>query len=59
MYFLDILGLELFFSNFLLDIYFTYISNSIPKLPYTLPLPCSPILLLQILGPCVPLYWDI
>ena len=59
MYFLDILGLELFFSNFLLDIYFTYISNSIPKLPYTLPLPCSSILLLQILGPGVPLYWDI
>jgi hypothetical protein len=29
-------------NNFLLDIFFIYISNAIPKVPYTLPLPCSP-----------------
>jgi hypothetical protein len=28
---------EYFFSNFLLDIFFIYISNAIPKVPYTLP----------------------
>jgi hypothetical protein len=28
-----------FFSNFLLGIYFMYISNAIPKVPYTLPPP--------------------
>jgi hypothetical protein len=27
-----------FFSNFLLDIFFIYISNAILKVPYTLPL---------------------
>jgi hypothetical protein len=27
--------------HFLLDIFFIYISNAIPKVPYTLPLPCS------------------
>jgi hypothetical protein len=27
---------------FLLDIFFIYISNAILKVPYTLPLPCSP-----------------
>jgi hypothetical protein len=30
------------FFNFLLDIFFIYISNAIPKVPYTLPQPCSP-----------------
>jgi hypothetical protein len=30
------------FSNFLLGIFFIYISNAIPKVPYTLPPPCSP-----------------
>jgi hypothetical protein len=29
-------------NSFLLDIFFIYISNAIPKVPYTLPLPCSP-----------------
>jgi hypothetical protein len=29
-------------KNFLLDIFFIYISNAIPKVPYTLPPPCSP-----------------
>jgi hypothetical protein len=28
-----------FFSNFLLDIFFIYISNAIPKVSYTLPAP--------------------
>jgi hypothetical protein len=27
---------------FLLDIFFIYISNAIPKVPYTLPLLCTP-----------------
>jgi hypothetical protein len=30
-----------FFSIFLLDIFFIYISNAIPKVPFNLPLPCS------------------
>jgi hypothetical protein len=29
--------LSLFFFNFLLDIFFIYISNAIPKVPYALP----------------------
>jgi hypothetical protein len=28
---------------FLLDIFFIYISNALPKVPYTLPVPCSPL----------------
>jgi hypothetical protein len=47
------------FSNFLLDIFFIYISNAILKVPYTLPLPCSPTHPLPLLGPGVPLYWVI
>jgi hypothetical protein len=46
----------LFFSNFLLDLFFIYISNAIPKVTYTLPLPCSPTHPLPLLGPGVPLY---
>jgi hypothetical protein len=56
------IGLEIveLLSGFcLLDIFFIYISNAIPKVPYTLPLPCSPIHLLPLLGPGVPLYWGI
>jgi hypothetical protein len=49
----------LFFSFFLLDIFFIYISNAIPKVPYTLHLPCSSTHLLPLLGPSVPLYWGI
>jgi hypothetical protein len=30
-----------FFFNFLLDIFFIYISKAIPKVLYTLPPPCS------------------
>jgi hypothetical protein len=36
---------------FLLDIFFIYISNAIPKVPYTLPLPCSPTHSLPLLDP--------
>jgi hypothetical protein len=46
----------LFFNNFLLDIFFIYISNAIWKVPYTLPLPCSPTHPLPFLGPGIPLY---
>jgi hypothetical protein len=44
---------------FLLDIFFIYISNAIPKVPYNLPLPCSPTHPLPLLGPSIPLYWGI
>jgi hypothetical protein len=30
------------FLKYLLDSFFIYISNAIPKVPYTLPLPCAP-----------------
>ena len=53
---------QLFFffsSNFLLDIFFIYISNAIMKVPYTLPVPCFPTHPLPLLGPGVPLYWSI
>jgi hypothetical protein len=46
----------------LLDIFFIYISNAIPKVPYTLPPPCSLTHSLLFLGPGVPLcslYWVI
>jgi hypothetical protein len=46
------------FIYFLLDIFFIYISNAIPKFPYTLPPPSSPTHLLPLLGPGVPLYWE-
>jgi hypothetical protein len=39
-----------FFSNFLLGIYFIYISNAIPKVPYTLHPPHSPTHPLPLLG---------
>jgi hypothetical protein len=45
--------------NFLLDIFFIYISNAILKVPYSLPPPCSPTHELPLLGPGIPLYWDI
>jgi hypothetical protein len=50
---------KFFFLNFLLDIFFIYISNAIPKFSYTLPLPCSPTHSLPLLGPGIPLYWGI
>jgi hypothetical protein len=46
-------------GHFLLDIFFIYISNAIPKVPYTLPLPCSPTDPLLLLGPGIPQYWGI
>jgi hypothetical protein len=44
---------------FLLDIFFIYILNAIPKAPYTFPLPCSPTYPLLLPGPGIPLYWGI
>jgi hypothetical protein len=44
---------------FLLDLFFIYISNAILKVPYTLPLPCSPSHPLQLPGPGIPLYGGI
>jgi hypothetical protein len=46
-----------FLTIFLLGISFISISNAIPKVPYTLPLPCSPTHPLLLPGPGVPLYW--
>jgi hypothetical protein len=44
------------FKNFLLDIFFIYNSNAIPKVLYNLPLHYSPTHPLPLLGPGVPLY---
>jgi hypothetical protein len=44
---------------FLLDIFFIYTSNAIPKVPYTLPLPCSPTHPLLLLGPGIPRHYCI
>jgi hypothetical protein len=51
-------NLFIYLFNFLLDI-FIYISNAIPKVPYTLPPPCSPNHSLPLLGPGILLYWGI
>jgi hypothetical protein len=48
-----------FQKQFLIDIFFIYISNGIPKFSYTLPPPCSPTHPLQLPGPGIPLYWGI
>ena len=45
-----------FLLFFFLDIFFIYISNAIPKVPYTHPPPCSPTHSLPLLGPGFPLY---
>jgi hypothetical protein len=55
----DLIDMHFFFFYFLLDIFFIYISNAIPKVPYTLPLTCSPTHSLPLLGPGIPLYWGI
>jgi hypothetical protein len=47
------------FIYLLLDILFIYISNVVPKVPYTLPPPCSPTHPLPLLGPGIPLYLGI
>jgi hypothetical protein len=46
-------------TKLLLDIFFIYISNAIPKVPYSLPLLCSPTHPLPLPGPDIPLYWGI
>jgi hypothetical protein len=48
-----------FISFFLLDIFFIYISNAIPKAPYTLFPLYSPTHPLLLPGPGIPLYWGI
>ena len=53
------LSLFFSFSNFLLGIFFIYISNATPKVPYTLPLPCSPTHPFLLPGSDIPLYWGI
>jgi hypothetical protein len=52
------LKMTLFKKKFI-SIFFIYISNAIPKVPYSLPPPCSPTHPLLLLGPGVPLYWGI
>jgi hypothetical protein len=47
-----------FFFPFLLDIFFIYISNAIPKVPYTLN-SCSPTHPLPLHGLGIPLDWGI
>jgi hypothetical protein len=46
-----------FTFHFLLDIFFIYISNAIPKVPYSFPPPYSPTHPLLLPGPGIPLYW--
>jgi hypothetical protein len=62
--FLYILPIILFFNfylfnKFLLAIFFIYIANATPKVPYTLPLPCSPTHPFLLPGSDIPLYWGI
>jgi hypothetical protein len=49
-----------YLNNFLLDIFFIYNSNAIPKVPYILSLPCSPThsfpLFLALAFPCIGAY---
>jgi hypothetical protein len=53
----EIFFLDIFFFYYLLDIFYIYISNAIPKVPHTPP--HSPTHPLPILGPGIPLYWGI
>jgi hypothetical protein len=46
-------------AYFLKDIFFIYISNAIPKVPYALPPSYSPTHPLPLLDPGIPLYWGI
>jgi hypothetical protein len=48
-----------FFVQFLLGIYFIYISNAIPKVPYTLPTPAPLPTHSHFLALVFPLYWDL
>jgi hypothetical protein len=43
-------------SSFVLDIFYIYISNAIPKIPYTIPPPYSPTHPLLLPSPGIPLY---
>jgi hypothetical protein len=52
-------GYKMAKTNFLLDIFFIYISNAILKVPYILPLPCSPTHPLPLPDPGIALYWGI
>jgi hypothetical protein len=52
-------GALFFINNFLLDIFFIYISNAIAKVHYALPQPCAPTHPLLLPGPGIPLYWGI
>ena len=51
--------INIIFFNFLLDIFFIYISNTTLKVPYTLAAPCSSTHPLMLPGPGIPLYWGI
>jgi hypothetical protein len=48
--------LFLFFKKFVLDIFFIYISNTVPRVPYTLPPTSSLTHTLPLFGPGIPLY---
>jgi hypothetical protein len=48
-----------FFLTFFIRYFLLYISNAIPKPPYTLPMPCSPTHPLPLPGPGIPLSWGI
>jgi hypothetical protein len=48
-----------FAFQFFISYSLIYLSNAIPKVPYTLPLSCSPTHPLLLPGPGVPLYWGI
>jgi hypothetical protein len=52
-----VLNLYYLLVFFFLAIFFIYISNAILKVPYNLPLPCSPTNPFPLLGPGIPLYW--
>ena len=45
--------------SFFIRYFFIYISNVIPKIPYTLPPPCSPTHPLLLPGPGISLHWGI
>jgi hypothetical protein len=51
--------ISFFLKVFLLDIFFTYISKAILKVPYNLPQPCFQTHPLLLPGPGGPLYWGI
>jgi hypothetical protein len=53
-FFYEIISLFFNLNDFLLDIFFIYISNAIQKVPYTLLPLCSPTHPLQLPGPGIP-----